>query len=55
MMDTRDRIEEIGKLKDEKDNKSLLGDYVTKEELSCTTCNACTDACPINLNPLSNC
>ena len=54
MMDTRDRIEEIGKLKDEKDNKSLLGDYITKEELwACTTCNACTDACPINLDPLS--
>ena len=54
MMDTRDRIEEIGKLKDKKDNKSLLGDYVTKEELwACTTCNACTDACPINLDPLS--
>jgi heterodisulfide reductase subunit C len=54
MMDTRDRIEEIGKLKDKKDNKSLLGDYITKEELwACTTCNACTDACPINLDPLS--
>ncbi len=54
MMDTRDRIEEIGKLKDKKDNKSLLGDYITKEELwACTTCNACTDACPMNLDPLS--
>tara|TARA_B100000780_G_scaffold215782_1_gene155134 strand:- start:2166 stop:3482 length:1317 start_codon:yes stop_codon:yes gene_type:complete len=53
MMDTRDRIEEIGKAKS-KDNKFLLGDYITKEELwACTTCNACTDACPINLDPLS--
>ena len=53
MMDTRDRIEEIGNSK-QKDNKSLLGDYVTSEELwACTTCNACTDACPIDLDPLS--
>ena len=52
MMDTRDRIEEIGKNKNE--NKYLLGNYITKEELwACTTCNACTDACPINLDPLS--
>ena len=49
-----EKDEEIGKLKDEKDNKSLLGDYITNEELwACTTCNACTDACPINLDPLS--
>ena len=53
MMDTRDRIEEIGRSK-KKDNKSLLGDYITHEELwACTTCNACTDACPIDLDPLS--
>ena len=52
MMDTRDRIEEIGKNKNE--NNYLLGNYITKEELwACTTCNACTDACPINLDPLS--
>tara|TARA_B110000240_G_scaffold113852_1_gene127726 strand:+ start:1 stop:825 length:825 start_codon:yes stop_codon:yes gene_type:complete len=54
MMDTRDRIEEIGNNSDKKDGKFLLGDYITKEELwACTTCNACTDACPINLDPLS--
>ena len=53
MMDTRDRIEEIGN-NDEKDNNYLLGNFITKEELwACTTCNACTDACPINLDPLS--
>ena len=55
-MDTRDRITEIGdnKRKGIEDNKSLLGDYITKEELwACTTCNACTDSCPMNLDPLS--
>ena len=56
LMDTRDRISEIGdnKRKGIDDNKSLLGDYITKEELwACTTCNACTDSCPMNLDPLS--
>ncbi len=53
MMDTRDRIEEIGRLKENNTNY-LLGNYISKEELwACTTCNACTDACPINLDPLS--
>ena len=38
----------------ETDGKSLLGSYISEEELwACTTCNACTDACPINLDPLS--
>ena len=54
MMDTRDRLEEFGKNKGVDDGKSLLHDYVTPEELrACTTCNACTEACPINLDPLS--
>ena len=52
MMDTRDRIEDIGNKKNE--GKFLLGDYISNEELwACTTCNACTDACPINLDPMS--
>ncbi|MBL4709651.1 MAG: (Fe-S)-binding protein [Flavobacteriales bacterium] len=59
MMDTRDRLEEVGKNIDQhgvehQDGKSLLGDYIQEEELwACTTCNACVDACPIELNPLS--
>lgn len=60
MMDTRDRLEEVGKNIDAnkgtfvEDGKSLLGDYTTAEELwACTTCNACTEACPVNIDPLS--
>jgi len=59
LMDTRDRLEEVGKGidkngKDFDDNKSLLRDYITEEEvLACTTCNACTEACPVNNDPLS--
>ena len=59
MMDTRDRIEEVGKNIDKHgkyidDNKSLLGDYISKEELwACTSCNACVEECPISINPLS--
>ncbi|WP_420148488.1 4Fe-4S dicluster domain-containing protein [Spirosoma sp.] len=58
MMDTRDRLEEIQqgwKMHgyDYKDDKSLLNDYITAEELNaCTTCQACVNACPININPL---
>jgi heterodisulfide reductase subunit C len=58
MMDTRDRLEDIQKGwktngPDYKDDKSLLGDYITAEELNaCTTCQACINACPININPL---
>ncbi|MEQ9064233.1 MAG: 4Fe-4S dicluster domain-containing protein [Vicingaceae bacterium] len=52
MMDTRDRLEEFGKgLNPE---TSLLGNYITEEELwACTTCNACTESCPVNIDPLS--
>ncbi|MCT4623042.1 MAG: (Fe-S)-binding protein [Schleiferiaceae bacterium] len=59
MMDTRDRVEEIGAIIDKEgefkdDGKSLLDGYITREELwACTTCNACTDACPVNIDPLS--
>ena len=56
LMDTRDRIEEIGYNTRNKinDTKSLLGDYIKTEEIwACTSCNACTDACPIELDPLS--
>jgi heterodisulfide reductase subunit C len=59
MMDTRDRAEEIGASiakggKGLEDGKSLFGDYITKEEINaCTSCNACTEACPINIDPLA--
>lgn len=59
MMDTRDRAEEVGRNMDKHgmdftDNKFLLGDYITTEELrACTTCNACVEECPVNINPLS--
>ncbi len=60
MMDTRDRLEEVGKNIDankgvfQDDGKQLLGDYITEEELwACTSCNACVEACPVSINPLS--
>ena len=59
MMDTRDRMEELGKNmdkhgKDHQDGKSLLDNYISREEIwACTTCNACTDACPVNIDPLA--
>ncbi|HTN22148.1 MAG TPA: (Fe-S)-binding protein [Pelobium sp.] len=59
MMDTRDRLEAVGKNidkhgKDYNDGKSLLDDYISREEIwACTTCNACVEACPVNIDPLS--
>jgi len=59
MMDTRDRLKEVGRNidkhgKDHIDNRSLLNDYIKPEELwACNTCNACTQACPLNIDPLS--
>lgn len=60
MMDTRDRLEEVGKVLDankgefKEDGKQLLDDYITREELwACTSCNACVEACPVSIDPLS--
>ncbi len=59
MMDTRDRLEEVGKNINKNgefkpDGKQLLDDFITREELwACTTCNACVEACPVSIDPLS--
>lgn len=60
MMDTRDRLVEVGKNIDANkgtfvdDGKTLLGDYISSEEIwACNTCNACVQECPINIDPLS--
>jgi heterodisulfide reductase subunit C len=60
MMDTRDRLEAVGKNIDKNngkfvaDGKQLLDDFITREELwACTSCNACVEACPVNIDPLS--
>jgi Fe-S oxidoreductase len=58
MMDTRDRLEDVGRninvnkvYKD--DGKKLLHNYITVEELrACTTCNACVEECPVSISPL---
>lgn len=59
MMATRDRLEEVGKVinvngKFVDDGKTLLDDHISREELrACTTCNACVEACPVLIDPLS--
>lgn len=59
MMATRDRLEEVGKNINKNgkfvdDGKKLLDDYISREELwACTTCNACVEACPVLMYPLS--
>ena len=60
MMDTRDRLEEVGRNIDanggtfKDDGKQLLNDYITPEELwACTSCNACVEECPVSIDPLS--
>jgi heterodisulfide reductase subunit C/uncharacterized membrane protein len=60
MMDTRDRLEEVGRNIDINkgtfidDGKQLLNDYISPEELwACTSCNACVEECPVNIDPLS--
>ena len=58
MMDIRDRLELVGKNMDKNgadflDAKSLF-DYISAEEIwACTTCNACTNACPVNIDQVS--
>ncbi|MGO3305900.1 MAG: 4Fe-4S dicluster domain-containing protein, partial [Sphingobacterium sp.] len=58
MMDTRDRLEELSvhlssNPGQKDDGKALIDDYITREELwACTTCNACVEQCPVNINPL---
>lgn len=60
MMDTRDRLQEVAKNIDNNkgkfisDGKQLLGNYISNEEIwACTSCNACVEACPVSINPLS--
>ena len=60
MMDTRDRLEEVGKNMQGNngtfvdDGKQLLDNYISREELwACTSCNACVEACPVSIDPLS--
>lgn len=58
MMDTRDRLESVGRNIDAnngtfvEDGKQLLGDYISHEEIwACTSCNACVETCPVSIDP----
>jgi Fe-S oxidoreductase len=59
MMKTRDRLEEVGENINKNgtfvdDGKQLLSNYITPEEIwACTSCNACVEECPVNIDPLS--
>ncbi|WP_111709317.1 (Fe-S)-binding protein [Lutibacter citreus] len=59
MMKTRDRLEEVGENINKNgkfvdDGKQLLNDYIKPEELwACTSCNACVEECPVNIDPLA--
>lgn len=56
MMDTRDRAEILTKsnLDTATQEATLLDHHISREELwACTSCNACVEACPIEINPLS--
>lgn len=58
MMDVRDRSEELDKLwrkngKEYTDGKSLLNRISAEEIWACTTCNACVQECPVNIDPVA--
>jgi heterodisulfide reductase subunit C/nitrate reductase gamma subunit len=55
IMNVRSRMEErypvLNKQSEETESKSLNGSWITAEELwACTTCNACAQECPVNIN-----
>ncbi len=59
MMDTRDRLEELGTAMDANkatlnyhDGKSLHHRTTAEELWACTSCNACAEACPVNISPV---
>ncbi|MCW5898939.1 MAG: (Fe-S)-binding protein [Flavobacteriales bacterium] len=58
IMDTRDRLEEVGRNIDanggtfQADGRDLHSRITDEELWACTTCNACTQACPVNIDPV---